>query len=159
MRWSSNNASASIRVTVNQKLLMVAWITVVGKKKNTFTSFEKESWGDGTVDFWHPCYGSVLGRALFCQHGGFIRAFPLGVSGSAQLRSSGRFLLGARPAASRRRGRGLLLQPGPWPCQPPLLLLCPEPQSSTIQLQTQLGSVLPPTVTHQIHLLVQRPEK
>ncbi len=98
----------------------------------------------GTVDFSHPYYGRAVGRGLFCQHGGFVRAVPLGVPGSAQLRSSGQFLLWARPAASRRRGRGLLLQPGHRLRQPALFLLQPEPQPSAIHLQTWLRSVLPP---------------
>lgn len=102
----------------------------------------------GTGDFSHPYPDSATGWALFCQHGGFVRAVPLGVSGSAQFRSSGQFLLWAQPAASRRRRRGLLLQPGRRPRQPALLFLQPKPQPSAIHLQTQLRSVLPITFTN-----------
>lgn len=102
----------------------------------------------GTLDFSHPYSDGDAGWRLFCQHGGFVRAVPLGVSGSAQFRSPGQFLLWAQPVVSRRRGRGLLLQPGHRPRQPALLLLQPKPQPSAIHLQTRLRSVLPPTVTN-----------
>lgn len=108
--------------------------------------FEKLTW------CWFLCI-CVLLPATGCQHGGFLWTVPLGVSISAQLRSSGCFLLWAWPAASRRRGRSLLFRPRHRLHQPALLLLQPKPQPSAIHLQTQLGSVLPPTLTHQTHLL------
>lgn len=87
---------------------------------------------------------SLLATGCFtCQHGRFIRAVPLGVSISAQLRPPGWFLLWFRPVASRRRGWDILPQPRHWLHQPALFLLQPEPQPSASHLPTQLGSVPP----------------
>lgn len=81
-----------------------------------------------------------------CHHGRFLRAVPLGVPGFTQLRPSCWFLFWVWPAASRGGGWGFLLQPGHRLRQPALLLLLqPQPQPNAIQLQTQLGSVSPPT--------------